>query len=173
MTKKMNVKWREGARVGCSAEAAYRFFERIREENDGDLNLADAVHKSQPKDAPLHNELEWNNKRAADLHRRDQMRRIVRSLQVVRTDMAATPRCYESVKVDVVNDSADSDAPAQQSQPRHVFRRTEDILADPATRAELLGQAVRDALAFRKRYAALSELAHLIEVIDEEVRKLA
>lgn len=165
---KFAVKWKNGSMVGCSAEMAYRFFERIRADNGGDLDLDDAVHKSKPKDAPLHNDLEWNNAKCGDLYRRDQMRKITQKLEVIRPGMTAATRAYEAVNVEVV-----SDTPKNAQQHSYVFRRIEDILADPATRADLLGQAVRDAIAFRRRYAALSELSHLIEVIDAEVKKLA
>jgi len=164
MSADVTLRWKPGSRIKCSAGAAYHFLERIRAENNGDLNLTDAVHKSKPKDAPLHNDLEWNNARCGDLYRRDQMRRITRRLEVIRSDTAPT-RAYEAIRVEVAADEP-TDAPAPV---RHVFRRTEDILADPAGRAELLGQALRDAVAFRRRYAALSELATVIAAIDETV----
>jgi hypothetical protein len=165
------IKWKNGARYKCTATSAYRFFERIRDENNGNLDLDDAVHKSKPKDAPLHNDLEWNDGICGQRYRLDQMRKMVSEINVIRQDMSVPTMAYESTTVDVV--SSDTSGEPVEPQRRSVFRRTEDILADPVARAELLGQAVRDAISFRRRYAALSELATLIEVIDEEVKRLA
>lgn len=165
----MMIKWRDGARSGCSAAVAYEFLENVRKDCGGDLDLDTAVERSRPKDAPLHNELEWNDKKAGHHWRRQQMRRVVRDIHVVRVN-APNTRAYEAIRVE---EAPKTEHRVADAAPTHVFRRTEDILADPAGRAELLGQAVRDALAFRRRYASLSELAAVIEVIDTEVAKLA
>jgi hypothetical protein len=87
----------------------------------------------------------------------------------LRDDISTPMRAYESVQVEVVEDDNSDEKPKTQ----HVFRTVEDQLSHPDYRAQLLGQAVRDALAFRRRYAALSELATLIEVIDEVIPTLA
>lgn len=164
----MKVRWKTGTRIGVKAEVAHRFLERIRTENGGTLPAAEVVRQSKPKDAPLHNEFEWDDKKCGDLYRQEQARYIIRKIEVVRPEMPKVPtRAYESV---TVSEPATAEKPAKQIS---TFMSVEDVLRDPAARAELLGQAVRDALAFRRRYAALSELSNLIHVIDEEVQKLA
>lgn len=162
-----SVKWKDGFRTKVSPTVAWRFFERVRAERDGELDLELAVQWSKPKDAPLHGEIEWNDKKLAESARRDQMRRIVRNLVEVRPRMKSETRVYEQVRVEMPAKSPD-----KKPEVRNVFRSTEEILADPAGRADLLGQAVRDALAFRRRYAALAELATLIRAIDETVENL-
>ena len=160
-----SIKWRDGSRYKCTASAAHHFLERIKSENGGEINFSDAVHKSKPKDAPLHNDLEWSDKKCGELYRVGQVKKLTRSIQVVVKGVET--RAYESTRVEVCS--------AEKPEPeiRNVWRSVEDVLADPAARNELLGQAVRDALAFRRRYAALSELATLIDTIDAEVSKLA
>ncbi|MCP4103650.1 MAG: hypothetical protein GY750_19855 [Lentisphaerae bacterium] len=56
---------------------------------------------------------------------------------------------------------------------RKVFTTTEEILKDPDARAELLSNAIREALAFRRRYSQLSELANVIRAIDDSVGGVA
>ena len=166
----MKVKWKTGSRVSCcTATAAYRFFERVRKDSDGVVDIDKAIHWSKPKDAPLHNALTWNKDEALAKVQREEMRYAIRSIEVIRNNIATPTRAYESVQVEVIEVSDTQEKPKVQ----HVFRTVEDQLSHPEYRAQLLGQAVRDALAFRKRYAALSELATLIEVIDEVIPTLA
>ena len=161
MTQK--IRWKNGARFKCSASKAYEFFTDVQDANEGNLDLDDAVERSRPKSAPLHNELEWDNAKAGHAWRRDQMRRIVRKLEIVPVKTNTPVRAFEAITIEVV------DAPEEKPKTGYVFRKTEDILADPNTRAQLLGQAIRDALAFRRRYGALQELAKVTAVIDEFV----
>lgn len=164
----MKVRWKKGARVGVKAEVAHRFLERIRTDNGGKLQLAEVVRQSKPKNAPLHNEFEWDDKKCGELYRQEQARYIIRKIEVVRPEMPnISTRAYESVTV------SETDTSKTPERKVSAFMSVEDVLSNPAARAELLGQAVRDALAFRRRYAALSELSNLIHVIDEEVKKLA
>lgn len=166
--KSLNVKWKEGSRVKTSASDAYKFFEKVRHENNGELDIDYAVESSRDKTSPFHNELEWNDKIAGHEYRKNQMRYFVRSIEVVREDIKTPIRVYESIKVErVVEDEDDS-----KNKHRHVFKSTEEILSDESGRAQLLSQAIRDALAFRRRYAALSELANIITAIDIEVDKI-
>ena len=167
----MKVKWKDNSRFKATAGAAYNFFERIREENEGQLDWDKAEKAARLKGCPIHNDLEWDDKRCGRLFRIDQMKRMVRKLEYIPAKMDTPVRVYESIRVEVTQ--PDKDSNPQAPKVTQVYQKTEDILADPAGRADLLGQAVRDALAFRRRYAALSELATVIDAIDETVKKLA
>lgn len=158
----MKIRWKEGSRFKCTPGSAYNFFERVRQENGGDIDWYDAERQARLKGAAIHDDLEWSDKRCGILYRIDQMKRMVRKLEYIPEKTQIPVRVYESIQVEVAEQGTEPET-------RSVYRKTEDILADPAGRAELLGQAVRDALAFRKRYAALSELAQVIEAIDKTV----
>jgi len=167
------VKWKQGARFKCSPGAAHRFFENNRQENDGAINWKAAEKAARLKGCPVHNDLEWDDKTCGQKYRIDQLQRMARRIEVVRPEIKAAYRAYETVSVDVVPDKLDKSGSIEQQRQQRVWSSTEEILADPAGRADLLSRAVKDAIAFRKRYAILSELAQLIEVIDEEIAKLA
>ena len=159
-------RWKKGSHVSVKADVANHFIERVMGDNDGTLDLDDAVHKSKPRNAPLHNEFEWNNKICGDKYRREQMRYIVRHLEVITKELPGTPvRAYESIEL-IKQDGND------QPETKHVFIRIEDILADPVARDNLLMRAIRDAISFRKRYSALSEMATIIHVIEDEIEKI-
>ena len=166
----MKVKWKTGSRLTCCTPTqAYRFFKRVMEDSDGVIDIEKAIHWSKPKDAPLHNALTWSKDEALKKVQYQEMRYAIRSVEVVRDDIATPVRAFESVQVEVIDD----EKPEEKPKVQHIFRTVEDQLKHPDYRAQLLSQAVRDALAFRKRYAALSELATLIQVIDEVVPELA
>ena len=157
------VAWKQGSRVGVKAEVAYRFFERIREENNGNLDLDDVVHKSKPHKAPLHNEFEWDDKKCGTRYRRDQARYMQRSL-VVETPKSPV-RVYEPVTIEVQS-APESDEPPKTET---VFKHIDDVMSNPVYRDELLRRAINDALIFKRKYHALSEMSKIIEVIDDVV----
>lgn len=54
-----------------------------------------------------------------------------------------------------------------------VYTTAEEAAADPNNHARLIAEAVRTLMAWRKRFAALEELHHLMSNIDERVETLA
>jgi len=157
----MKIVYKQGAQIKCKPQVAYREIERIRKENDGEINLDQVVRDSKLKDAPLHNEFEWNDKKAAHKLRLQQARYIVGSIEVIREEKPnIQARAYE------VTLKAPSVA---GEKVKRVYKRTEDILSDPVARNELLAQAIKDAIAYRRRYHALSELAQVFKALDDFV----
>lgn len=160
----MKVMWKKGAQVSCKPEVAYRELERIRKDNDGNLELAEIVRQSKPKDAPLHNEFEWNNARAADKYRLQQARYIARSIEVVRPEAPTVQsRAYEVVEV----------TQKAEEKSKKVYKPVEDILSDPIARDDLIAQAIKDAHAYKRRYHALSELSKVFHAMDEFMDRVA
>ena len=165
-SNEIQIKWKPSTRVTANPAAAFNFFEKVRAENNGQLNIDYAVEASRDPNSPLHNDLEWDDTKAGHEFRKNQIKYFVRNIEVVRQDVNTPVRAYESIKVEVLN------GVTEKVEQKNIFFRTEDILANPSGRAQLLSQAIRDALAFRKRYAALSELAKLINVIDSEILEI-
>lgn len=164
----VKVRYKQGFRVGTPVEVTFAALEKYRAMNNGLLDPEFVVKMSEPEDAPLHDELEWDDSVAGHKFRVEQMRYITRSIEVVRDEEnGPTTRAYEAVRVEI-GESEESEMPAT----RKVYLRTEDMLADPAMREALLQQAVRDAQAFQRKYAALVELAELVNAIDATVEKL-
>ena len=163
----MKIRWKEGTRISASASDVYKFFEDIRVRAGGELDVDLAVKESKKKSSPLHNHLEWDDKIASHEYRKIQVKEFIRKIEVIYSETNTPVRAYESIKVEVVDNKS------EKPEVKNVYRRTEDILADPASRSELLGQAVRDALAYKKRYSALSELSQIIDSIDNVIDKVA
>jgi hypothetical protein len=161
----MEIRFKKGTQVRAKPEVVYGELERVREMGDGDISLQLLVDESKPKDSVLHGEFEWRNVHAANKYRLEQGRYLVKSLEIEREDVPAT-RVYESVRVVEIAE------PEAKPKVRHVFRTTEDIMADPDTRDELLGKAIRDALAYKKRYHGLQELAKVFAAFDEVLMEI-
>jgi hypothetical protein len=159
----VKVRFKQGAQIKTKPTVVYRELERIRKENDGVLSMAEIVRQSRPKGAPLHNEFEWNNSKAAEKYRQEQARYISRSIEIVRPETPTVQtRVYESTVIP---------GASEEDPPKRVFKRVEDILADPVARDDLLKGAIRDAISFRRRYHALQELSKVSRAIDEFLEK--
>lgn len=148
--------WRKSYHNKIDAKVAYAELEKIREAN-GEVTPDKVVASAKPAKSPIHKAFTWNNTKAANSYRKEEARNMIRSIEIVRVELPLTPtRAYE-VK----------SAPVKDCPQRKVYTTTEEILADPVARDELLMGAIRDALSYRKRYAMLSELAGVFHAIDD------
>ena len=155
----MEIKWKKGSMAKGNAEKCYVELEKLCE-RDGCLLPEAVVQKAKAKRSPLHNAFIWDDSIAAQQHRLTQARYLVRSIEVIYEEAPQVQsRMYRVVSLPAVEDQ----------KPRKAYQSVKEILADPIARDELLSQAIRDALAFRKAYHELSELAKIFQVMDEFV----
>ena len=155
----MEINWKKGSQINLNAKIAYDELERIRLLNNGELTKSAVVKASKAKKAPLHKFFEWDDSIAGHKYREQQAGYIIRSIEVSRPEMPHfQSRAYEVTSMP---------ASSENEKPRRVFRTTEDILSDPLARDELLAQAITNAIAYRKRYNALSELSKVFKALDE------
>ncbi len=155
----MKMRFRAGYHIKNDVATVFQAIEDAK--IDGDVVPQKIVDDAKPKNAPLHEEFEWNGRKAANAFRLYQARKVIQSIEIVHAKIPPT-RAYEAVTVV---------APPGKPKPKHrnVFRSVEEVLADPVTRDVLLASAIRDAAAFRKRYAALQELSQVFAAIDSLV----
>jgi len=166
--KKRPVIYKPGTRIKCPVELADNFFQRMKDPDTGNIDFDKAVYASRPKQAPLHNDLEWDNKTAGHLWRRDQVRYIVRNIQEIRPEVDIPVKKYETVPV--------TSLPAEDQKSisgKFAVKSLDEILADPVTRDVMLHKAITDVLAFKRKYAMLSELAVIFAAIDKVTDKIA
>ena len=154
----MEIKFRKGSRIKGDALTVYTELERIRIDNNGKLTPDSVVSESKNPSSPLHDNFEWNGRKAAHQWRLCQARAVIRSIEIIRIEAPHVhTRAYE-VRTEAQKPGIE--------QAKKVYQTIDDILADPVARAELMGNAITDAIAFRKRYAALSELATVFREVD-------
>jgi len=166
----MKIVWKiqKGAHVSVSADVLGKELTRIKDSNDGVLKPSDVVHESKPKDAPLHNEFEWNNAKAAAKYRNEQGRYIIRAS-----------------KYDVIGDKPESkpvelrsfvstELKTEDSKP--VFVSIQDASTDPDMRHEMLYKAHKKLIGVKKDLSAIIDLVDIISdlgvVIDKVDRYL-
>lgn len=155
------ISWKSGARVSVDANTAWDVIEENRKSNGGDIDAEALFLGQSDPDAPLHCEFVWDADEAMLRLGVSRAKQLVQSIQFVYADNedAQPVRYYENVMVQYDEDE----------KPYRVYRRTEDIMADPEQRQQLLDGAFRDANAFRRRYSGLQELASVISAVDDFV----
>ena len=153
---KRSLSWR----FNVDAQTAGEFLEDLSEKTGGSLNAKLVLDRSRPEQAPLHREFEWNNEVAAELHREEQARKILRSIVTVHNDSSGEEvqvRAYYSLH----------EPNAQRS-----YMPIARVLSDDDLRNELLGQALTDLQKMQHRYGSLKELSEIWEIGDELRAKL-
>lgn len=153
----MIIKKKVGTRVSASAEVVFQELERAK--IDGSISLETIVANAKPKNALLHDEFTWANSEAAEKWRLLEARKVVQSIEIVHENGQLT-RAYEATTITI------TETQGKESETRRVFKSVHDIMADPLGRDELLTQAIRDALAWRRRYVGLQELAQVFSALD-------
>jgi len=153
----MEIRYKKGAgRYKISADEMYLEIERIREGNNGELIAEDIVDNSKDIDSLLHNEFDWDNESAGNQWRKRQAMKMIQSIEVIHAEKPDSPtRMWEIVTLQESEDKPK----------RRVYKDVKEILADPIARDELLGRFINDALSFRKRYHAISELAGVVTIM--------
>lgn len=137
------------------AQTAGEELNRIYEKH-GSLTPEDVVAESRDEHAPLHSVFEWDDSIAAERYREQQAGTLIRAVVTVAEDNAGAKqevRAFVNTRVNY--------------QPINV------VLATPDMTEFMLSKAMDELMAFRRKYAALSKLRPLIEVIDEMLAESA
>jgi len=122
-------------------------------------------HKAVPAEAvvaeaadpahPWHNRFEWDDTAAARLYRLEQARHILRTIKIT---VQARPDSRVRVRAAVF-------LPSQSG-----YVHTPQVLRESDLRAEMLVQAAKELSALRAKYAVLTELADVWDLIDTHPR---
>ena len=105
---------------------------------------------------------EWDDTAAAEIYRLEQARGLIRAVHIVYEDAPAVQtRAYEM--------TIESQ---EESKPVTMYRSTEDVLADPDSRAELLKRAMGELVSFQRRFRGLQELAVVFRSIDDALTSI-
>lgn len=155
-------KAKNGARLKVDPQAAGERLEELKAMHGGMIESEHVVEDAAPADSVLHPQFEWDDAKAAHAHRLDQAAYLVRSIVVVRDEaLDAGPkevRLFVSVRPDETG--------------RQCYVGVDDAMARPDWRKQVLADAIRDMEAFKRKYADLSELASVLEAIDETLEAI-
>ncbi|MBQ6599980.1 MAG: hypothetical protein IJH79_20740 [Lentisphaeria bacterium] len=151
-------RWASGSRHRVSPEIAGSVCDQLAKDNN--LCAQSLVDVSRPESAPLHNEFEWDDAKAGEEWRKAQAGNVIRHLIIVREE----PETKEEQTPIRAFFKIEHDDP--HYTPVEIIIRKED------TRNALIAQAINELKAFRRKYAAISELAKLFESIDSEMEQI-
>lgn len=139
--------WKTGSYLGkVSAQTAGEICEQL--ESEGRLTAEALVEASRPKDAPLHDAFEWDNRKAAAEWRKQQARNIINSIQIV-VQEAEPVRAFFNI---------------ERKAPEYLSIAT--ICREPGNYQALLRQATAELRAFRRKYNQIEELNSIFAMID-------
>ena len=143
----MVFKWKQGAHQKVSAQVAGEMCAAL--EKEGRLTAQTLVEVNRPEDAPLHKAFEWDDTEAAERWREHQARNIIHSITVVREEQEPVRAFFNIVTT------------APQYESIETIVQTEDKYA------ALMKMALRELIAFKKKYEQLKELAPVFDAIEE------
>jgi hypothetical protein len=134
------------------------------EKKHGALTPKAVVEESRPKEAVLHHHFTWDNNKAAQAYREWQARQVISVVTFQHPQMDTPMRTFQNVVLECRNEDGELES-------RHVYLRVKDIMKDPATRAQILERAHREASEWALKYKSLIELAEIISVIRKVTGK--
>ena len=148
----LQYRWKAGARAPAGMKPEVVAAELAAVETAGaTLRAEDVLRAAEDPQSQLHGWFEWDDTEAARQHRLHQARKLIASVVVVyhQDDRETEPvQAFVSLP----------DAPGYQP--------VAEVMAQPKERDELIEQARRDLVAWRKRYDGLQEFAELYRAID-------
>lgn len=146
---------RPGARVPAK-DAAALASAMLDLQREGRATAEDLIGAAEPEDSPIHHCFEWNNVAAAHQYRVQQARHYWLAIEVVvRVDDTTEKKQRAFYPVFVGDDRQ--------------YRDIGTIVQSDSLMAQLVGQAKRDLIAFKNRYAMIREapaLAPFFAAID-------
>lgn len=154
-TWKYSVK-ADAAKVGQELEVLY--------EEHGKVTPPIIVEDARNEERETHKLIEWDEAAAAEKYRLEQAKYIMRNIIVV-TKTEEIPeeepkiiklRVYENVKTD---------------EGDRYYMPLQSAMEREDTRSWLLAQALKDLMAFRRKYGQLKELAGVMEEIEKTERQ--
>jgi hypothetical protein len=128
----------------------------LAETNGGVCPPAALVDYARNPAAPIHALFEWNNDVAAEAHRREQARLVVRELRVVVDSDHGSDLVQAFVHVVRVEDD----------QLREGYRLTSLVIQNADEHSQMLDEALRGLRGWRKRYERLAELKSVFSALD-------
>ncbi len=145
------ISWASGSRFKSDPKEAARIISDVQAE-DRFAQASAVVDAARPTDSPIHEDFEWDDAVAAEIHRADRARSMLRSL-VITVENADPEPLFCHVRVD--GDGG--------------YMETRTALGAVEVREWLLSDARRDAKIFREKYKHLKEMAEVIASIIKAI----
>ena len=151
----MVYKWRAGYNFKADPEKAAKVMNKLAKK--GELNAGNLVEVSRPVNAPLHDDFEWDDTKAADNWRKQQGRCMINSLLMIpeESDMKEKEPIRAFFKVPQVDNSQ--------------YESTEVLIRTQNGRDALRDQAQKELSSYRQKYRTVLEWTGAKEEIDRAI----
>ena len=120
-------------------------------DTNGRLTPALVVDAARPKNHPLHNRFEWDNRIAGELWRHEQASALIRSVKVT----YRKPDSEQRLEIRAFHAIAGLDG--------HGYEPNEKVVADPLLRALVLRDMEREWKQLKARYSDFEEFYELVQ----------
>ena len=128
--------------------------QRVKDSHEGDLNPKDVVEAARSSRNVLHRHFEWDDQKAAEAHRVDQARELIRVICVEEVDHPRPVRAFLSVTTD-----------------HTTYRTVQEVRTNHEFNLAFLTAAERDMDAMIRRYEELKDVCALIVEARDRVRR--
>jgi hypothetical protein len=153
-------KWRDWASQfrHIDAATAAAEIERLQAKARGKLSAAQLLAASTPKSSPLHAAFTWDDTEAAEAHRLEQARALMRGYWKIE-EVDGKERC-------VKGNYSIHDANGESNRSK-VYVSIDSAMKDPEMRDEVLRTCLARLNSIRREFAWLTELAAVWKAVDK------
>lgn len=151
------VRFQAGAHMDATSVGQH--MELLRKQCKGELTPVDVLADAKNPNSPLHSYFEWDDTAAAEQHRLNQARGLIRAVVAVYTQPekpATRARAYVHIN--------------EPGAPH--YREVSQAMSQKKTRNLVLQRAWREFQQWRQRYKDLAEFASLFETADDVAEQL-
>lgn len=143
----MVYQWKQASYIKADANVAGKMCEQL--ERTVGLTAKSLLDANRPENAPLHNEFEWNDSKAAEQYREQQARHIINCLCIVPESNDEQPvRAFFTIA---------------QSQ----YENLSVLLSTQEKTDSLLNMALRELRSFQNKYSTLKKLQPVFDAIEK------
>ena len=156
----MVYQWSAGYNYKASPEAAAKVMQKLADA--GQLNASNLVKVSRPKNAPLHDDFEWDDTKAAESWRKQQGRCMINSLIIIpeeKDEKAESGPVRAFFKVKPLSHES-------------VYESTQVLIKSRDGREALREQAAKELTSFRMKYNTILKWVGIEEEINDSIERL-
>jgi len=156
--------FKPGAFISGDAQAAGERLEKLRAKNNG-LIPATVVDDARPKASPLHRFFEWDDTTAAQKHREQQARELIKAIEIMFEPAPAS--ASQALEINAAPERVvRAFVSVRRADGQRVYQDTMGALADADMKKQVLGQAYSELSSITRKYADLTELAQVVEAVE-------
>ena len=156
MAKKQKYRWAEGTRVKSKAQAVGERLTALTKKA-GQITPEMVVEDARRKDAPYHDDFEWEDTKAAELYRLEQARYLLRHIEITRNDEGKAPiRGFLNIVLTSAEEGEEKD---------QVYATIGYVMSKPELRRQVLARAWKELQAWVVRYKELKEFGRVRKAV--------